>query len=369
MGVLANVPARAEWQNLWTDDFSSPPTAWTYTGVLNATNAELFRYDADNQRIAAEWDQSNYFAGWPNDPYVISNSWFSRPLPQPLTHRHSFRLRATLRIDAGSIPDTTEFHQIAVIGLYGLTNMGPDRTLSDDFSGNNSLLKNASDAVEFNYFINNYEDPEWGNFYPNISALIAGHVTDESDFVYITGNGGDVGWFNNTDMGASTYLPTETDLYLDVAYFGDVGLARRRLFVALYTDAARTNVVEVNGVPMYYWTQPLPEGESFELTHAALLNYSAAVWFGPSAKGSGAWDDVAVDLFDGQLLHNPIDGGDVVLSWTAVSGATYAVVSTPDLMAGPFTTQALVAADGGFAAWTNAPLATTEFWFVKPMDP
>ena len=362
MGVLANVPARAEWQNLWTDDFSAPPAAWTYTGVLNATNAELFRYDAANQRIAAEWDQSNFFDGV-SDPYIISNSWFSRPLPQPLTHRHSFRLRATLRIAAGSIPDTTEFYQIANIGLYGLTNNGPDRTLSDDWSGNTTLLKNASDAVEFSYFINQ------GFGGPTIPGNIAGHVTNDLDFVYVTGNFADTGWFNATTMGDGNYLPTDTDLHLELAYFGDVGVARRRLFVALYTDAARTNLVEVNGVPMYYWTQPLPDGESFELTHAALVNYAAANWGGANGAGSGAWDDVAVDLFDGQLLHNPIDGGDVVLAWTAVSGATYAVVSTPDLMAGPFTTQALVAAAGGFAAWTNAPSASTKFWFVKPMDP
>lgn len=364
--ALASQAARAEWQSLLADDFSAPPSAWTYQGVQNATNGPLFRYDAAHQRIAAEWDQTNYFSG-AQDPYVISNSWFARPLPQPLTEQHSFRLRATLRVAGGSIPDTTEFYQLAVIGLYGLTNMGPDRALADDFAFPLviNLLRNASDAVEFNYFINN----ESFGFNPNIGALIAGHVTNNTDYYYVTGSGADVGWFHNTDMGADQYLPTDTDLFLEVGYFGHVGSARRRLLVALYTDAARTNLVEVNGVPMYYWTQPLSAQNSFELTHAAMVNYASSAWATPPGRGEGSWDDVAVDLFDGQLLYNPLDGGDVKLSWTAVSGLTYAVMSAPDLMAGPFTTQAVVTASAGFAGWTNAPLSSMEFWFVKPLQP
>ena len=365
IGASAVAPVQAEWQPLWSDDFSTPPAAWTYDGVLNETNGPLFRYDAANQRIAAEWNQTNYFAGFPNDPYLISNSWFARPLPMPLTERHSFRLRATLRIDAGSIPDTTEFYQLAVIGLYGLTHMGPDRALSDDWSGNSTLLKNASDAVEFNYFINN---KSFG-FNPNIGALIAGHVTNATDYVYITGSNSDAGWFHNTDMGPDTYLPTDTNLFLEVAYFGDVGKARRRLWVALYTDSARTNLLEVGGVPMYYWTQPLPGSNSFELTHAALVNYAFQNWDPVPGRGSGAWDDISVDLFDGQLLHNPIDGDALTLEWTAVSGVTYAVMSATNLISGPFNTQALVTATGGFATWSNAPNSSVEFWFVKPLNP
>ncbi len=353
---------RAGWKNLMADDFSSAPTNWTYTGVLNASNEPLFRYDASNATIAAEWNQLNFIDDQ-TDPFVISNSWFAHPLPQPLTDRHSFRLRATLRIDAGSIPDTTEFYQIANIGLYGLTNMGPDRTLSDDWSMNTVLLKNASDLVEFNYFINN----DSFGFNPNISALIAGHVTNNTDFIYFTGSGADAPWFNNTDMGANHYLPTETNLYLELTYFGGGTHARRRLHAALYTDPARTELLTVNGVPMYYWTQPLPYGESFELTHVALVNYAAQNWFGPVGVGSGAWDDLAVDLFDGQVVTNPIEDDAVVVTWTSRAGDDYAVVATPNIMHGPFTTQAVVTAVSGFTTWTSAPGGATAFYFVNPL--
>lgn len=352
----------ASWKNLVTDDFSTTPTNWTYAGVLNASNQPLFRYDAVNERIAAEWNQLNYIDDQP-DPFVISNSYFARPLPQPLSDRHSFRLRATLRLDAGSIPDTTEFYQIANIGLYGLTNMGPDRALADEWSTNSVLLKNASDLVEFNYFINNMSF----GFNPNISALIAGHVTNNTDFLYFTGSGADVPWFHNTDMGPNHYLPAETNLFLELTYFGGGTHARRRLLAALYTDPGRTELLQVNGTPMYYWTQPLPHSESFELTHVAIFNYAVPNWFGPVGAGSGSWDELEVDLFDGQVVVNPIEDGTVIITWTSRIGDNYALVSTPDLLNGPFTTQAVVTAVSGFTTWTSAPGGATAFYFVNPL--
>lgn len=352
----------ASWKNLLADDFSNLPTNWTYTGVLNATNAPLFRYDALGEQIAAEWNQLNYFSDL-SDPYIISNSFYSRALPQPLTDRHSFRLRATLRIDAGSIPDTTEFYQIANIGLYGLTNMGPDRTLADDWSMNSVKLKNASDLVEFNYFINNNSF----GFNPNTAALIAGRVTNNTDFVYITGSSADSPWFNNTDMGAGNYLPANTNLYLELSYFGGGTHARRRLHVAIYTDPLHTQVLSVNGVPQYYWTQPLPRTESFELTHVAMVNYAAQNWFGPVGVGTGAWDDVSVDLFDGQVVTEPLENGAVVVTWTSRVGDHYAVVATPHLIQGPFVTQTIVTATAGFTSWTSAPSGSIQFFFVNPV--
>lgn len=370
LAVVGVQTAMGAWMNLVSDDFSVAPTNWTYAGVSNIANEALFRHDAANQRIAAEWDQQNTFVG--SDPLQLGNSWYTRALPRRLTDRHSFRLRAALRIDANSVSDTTEFHQIATIGLFGLEHMGPDRSLSDDpwslYETNLHKRRNGSDFVEFNYFINNNA---FGVFNPNISATIGARVNDDLTFAYYTGTGADTGWFHDTDMGADHYLPEDSNLYLELLYHGGAtGAVSRRASVALYTDAARTSLLEVNGVPQYYWTQPLPAHESFELTHVALVNYVAANWGGANAEGSGSWDDVSVDwaVSEGRVVL-PVKPASPALAWAAVSGTTYAVVSTPDLVNGPFTTQALVMAESDMAGWTSSTPAALQFLFVEPMDP
>lgn len=359
--------ASAVWWTVLEDDFSAPPTEWTYTGVSNALGAALFRYDAAHQRVAAEWDQSNHFEGWPNDPYVIENSHFARALPRRLTDRNTFRVRGTLRIVSSSIPDTTEFYQIANIGLYGLDRMGPDRTQADDWSGNTVLLRDAGDFVEFSYFINNRS---YG-FNPNITAMIGGTVTNDMDYVYVTGSGQDTNWYHSTDMGEDAYLPVDTDIFLELTYFGAAeGELSRRANISLYTDEARTNLLEVNGVPLYYWTQALPETESFEVTHVAFFNYAAANWGGANAEGAGSWDDVFVDvnLSEGSILsagHPPA----LSLQWIAEPGKNYAVVSQDDLMSGSRITEAIVTAVGNTAGWTNSTShAGPSFFFVEPVE-
>lgn len=359
------VGASAVWWNLVGDDFSAAPTNWTYSGVSNAFDEALFKYDALNERISAEWDQSNHIESWPNDPYVIENSYFARELPRVLTDHDTFRVRATLRIAAGSIPDTTEFYQIANIGLYGLERTGPDRTLADDFSGNATLLRNAGDFVEFNYYINN----DSFGFNPNFTAVIGGTVTNDTDYVYITGSGGDA-WYHETDMGVGNYLPAETDVFVELTYFGAAaGDLSRRANVSIYSDEARTNLLEVNGVPMFYWTQALPETESFEVTHVALFNYAAENWGGANAEGAGSWDDVAVDvgLADGTIVSADNPAG-LSLVWAAEEGASYAVVSLDDLLSGSRATQAVVVADGSAAGWTNASPGALKFFFVEPLE-
>lgn len=369
VGVLAAVAqvTSAAWWKLLEDDFSASPTDWIYSGVSNGLGQALFRYDAVNERVTAEWDQGNFIAGFPNDPYVIVNSLMARTLPWRLTDRDTFRLHATLRIASNSIPDTTEFYQLANIGLYGLDRMGPDRTLADDFSGNATLLRNGSDFVEFNYFVNNNSF----GFNPNTICSIGGTVTNDTEFVYVSGTGADIGWFHDTDMGAGQYLPVETNLYLELAYYGaSTGAVTRRASIALYTEPARTNFVEVNGVPQYYWTQPLPADKSFELTHVAFFNYAAANYGGANGVGVGSWDDVSVEraVSEGEIVAS-VNPAAPVLVWSAVSGTTYAVVSQNDLIGGPRATQALVTATGNAAGWTNTSANTVEFLFIEPMEP
>ncbi|HEY8240132.1 MAG TPA: hypothetical protein VIH35_01735, partial [Kiritimatiellia bacterium] len=147
------IESRAAWVRIFEDDFSS--NAWTYAGVSNSLGQALIRYDAGQQRIDAEWAQGNLYNG-ATDPNVIVNSRVSRTLGRTLTDDDTFRFGATLRIAAGSIPDTLEFYQIASFGLYNLDPgiVGADRVQSDNFSGNSSLVRDCNDLIEFNYFIN-----------------------------------------------------------------------------------------------------------------------------------------------------------------------------------------------------------------------
>ena len=76
-------------------------------------------------------------------------------------------------MEPGSVPDTTEFYQIGVMGLYGLEHMGPDRTQSDNppyGSSNTNILKDGSDFVEFDYFIGR-DIQVWGRMDPDIEAV------------------------------------------------------------------------------------------------------------------------------------------------------------------------------------------------------
>ncbi len=325
----------------------------------------MFRYDAVEQRIHAEWDQSNYIDAW-SDPIVVENAALSHPLPRVLTDRDSFRVRATLRIEGGSIPDTTEFYQIANFGLYNMEKMGPDRTLADDWSGNTTLIRDGSDFVEFNYFINN----DSFGFNASISATIGATVPNDDVDAYTTGNGADP-WYHLTDMGKDNYLPEDTDLYVELAYYGGAtGDVSRRAWIAVYTDAARTNLLEVNGVPMYYWTEPLPASESFTATHVAFFNYGAANWGGANAEGVGSFDDVSVDwaVSEGQVLaaHNP---SALTLIWSAVPGSTYTVMAKSDLVSDVQTNLATVTATGEAAGWTNTANAAMEFFWIEPVSP
>lgn len=362
--VMWSSGASAAWWNLTRDDFSTAPTNWTYEGVLNAAGQPMFRYDAANARIAAEWDQSN-FIETSSDPYIISNSFLVRALPRVLTDANTFRVRATLRFVAGSIPDTTEFYQIANIGLYNLEQTGPDRTLADDWSGNVTLLRDASDFVEFSYFINN---KSYG-MNPNITAVIGGRVPDDTDHAYYTGNGADP-WYHLTDMGEDNYLPVETDIFVELVYFGGAtGDLSRRANATLYSDAERTTVLEVNGVPMSYWTEALPPAELFEVTHVGFFNYAAENWGGANAQGAGSWDDVSVDLAleEGTILSSGNPAA-LAMTWVAEPGASYAVVSLDDLLSGARTTQAVVVATDTLAGWTNASSSARGFFFVEPLE-
>lgn len=285
IGLSIPPRAAADWVTALSDDFSAP-SGWTYAGVSNATHQPLIRYDAGNHRVAAEWDQANAYS-FAGDPQSIQPSRFSKSLGMTLTDTNTFRVRSVLRVSA--VADTTEFHQIANFGLYGLANMGPDRTMSDNWSGNTTLVKDGSDFVEFNYFVNNRSF----GFNPNVSATMGAHIAG-TDGEYVTGTSADAYW-HSTDLGADTWLPTNTDLYCEVAYFGgEADGTARRARSAIYTDATFTTLLAINGVSIYYWTQPLAVDKTFAVTDVAFYNYAGANWGGANATGSGSHDNLVV---------------------------------------------------------------------------
>jgi hypothetical protein len=347
--ALAVTSTQASWWNLMTEDFdSSASNRWHYAGVSNALNQALFQINPTSGVVEAEWDQGNSFSG--GDPYTIKNSALSRPLPRLLRDTDTFRIGATLRLAAGSIPDTSEFWQLANLGLYNLAAMGPDRTLADDYSGNTTLLRNGSDFVEFNYWINNAATV-WGDFAPNIGAVAGGHVTNDIDMLYTTGDYGDASFFHNTDMGLGHYLPVDTDLFIELTYHGaTTGNLSRRVYAAVYTDAARTSLLEVNGAPMYYWTQPVPAVHAFTLTEAAFFNYASANWGGANGRGAGTWDSLYVDLAVGAggVAEMSGSGAGPTMTWAAEPGVDYALLVSSDLASGVWSTQQVVSATGTF---------------------
>ena len=311
---LAGTATTSVWAPIVTEDFSNPAAAgWTYAGP--AGEPALFTPNG-SEAIDAQWNQSKVYAdrdpGGPLDPYDFQPSSYSKPLGQTLTDDDYFQAGATVVIDSDSIVETTAFYQVANFGLYNLAEMGADRCMADNWSGNTNLVKDGSDFVEFNYFIGT----DWSG--RNIAATIGAHV-DDSEGIYVSGSGTDPMWHNA--YLADKALPTETPLYVEVTYFGDI----RRARAAIYTDADRTQLltVDVHGtdIEQYYWTTALPNDESFTLTDVAMLNYVGTDWTGNlNGAGSGSFDDLYVNVL--------IDGGSLDTAGPRVAATTPAAGST-----------------------------------------
>lgn len=341
---MAGMNADAYWLKVLSDDFSNSASAWTYSGVSNALNQPLFACDSGQQNIHAEWNQANVYVGV-GDPYTITPSAISRSLDRVLTDNTTLRFGATLNITTGSVVDTTEFFQIANITLCDITQMGPDRPMSDNWSGNNTLLRDGSDFVEFNYFVNN----SWGG--PNITSIMGAHI-EGVDGEYTTGID-----LSQTAMGEDHWLPEGTNLYIQVEYFGaETGSLARVSHCAIYTEPARTNVLVVNGVPMSYWTQSLPAGKHFRLTHLAFYNYPSANWGGANGAGAGTFDDLYVERLvkSGDCFSSVLQGEQIVTTWAAESGTTYSIEFSTNLAANSWMTNAVIAASGATITYTNS---------------
>jgi hypothetical protein len=365
----------AAWLRILSDSFDSASSnAWTYAGVSNATGQALFRVDAGTGVVRGEWDQGNSFDGT-GDPYVIGNSRLSRPLPRTLDDRRTFRFGATLRIAPSTIPNTLEFYQIANFGLYRLSPAiaGDDRVQSDNFSGNTSLVRDANDLVEFNYFINN-DSFSWN---PYIQGVAIGRMpADEVDSTayFVTGASDDP-MFHNTDMGVDHYLPEGVDLYVEVVYHGaDTNEWARRVYAAIYTDAAHTNLLTVNGVPMYYWTKPAPSNRGFDVDEFAFFNYAGINWttfYGgstPDGAGAGSFDNIYVDLYlsPGEIFESREAEGQALIRWASTPGSNYAVVASADLLSGLWQTDAVVTAAGEFTGYTGIVGEVSRYFGISP---
>jgi hypothetical protein len=116
-------------------------------------------------------------------------------------------------------------------------------------------------------------------------------------------------------LGEGNALPTNTNLYVEVTYYGS-GTNARRVYSAIYTDPAHTQLLVVNGVEHYYWTQPLPAGQRFMLTDVGFWNYVDSNWdsLGRAGTGSGIFDDLYVQQlmpvlgdFNGDGVRNAAD--------------------------------------------------------------
>ncbi len=300
------------WNSILQENFDADPSGnWSYAGQLNGSSQALIRWDSTNGRLAVEWDQSNNYAG-SGDPYTIQPSRYARSLPVTLDDSQTFKFGAKLRIS--SAVDTTEFYQVANVGLYNLSQMGDDRTMSDNLSGNTNAVKDASDFVEFNYFIQN---KSWG-FNPMTQATVGAHITGTvGDYTVGSGIVGDALW-HDTDMGADHWLPLDTDLFVEVIYYGaETGAKARRAHSAIYTDPARTTLLSVNGVQQYYWTQALPTDDHFALTDAGGWNYVGENWDGTNGAGSGTLDDFYVM----EEVPEPAGGVGLLCGWLVATAA------------------------------------------------
>lgn len=346
----AGMNADAYWLSILADDFSNSSSAWSYTGVSNAASQPLFSVESGAQNVHAEWSQTNGLV-LSGDPYTITASRLSRPLSRVLTDDDTFRFGFTLNIASGSIPDTLEFSSIVNVGLYNLSKTGSDRNLTDDYSGNSNLVKDACDFVEFNYFVNN---KSWG-VNPSIQPTIGAHV-DGLDYDWILGSWSDPMW-HSTDMEADHWLPTGTNMYVEVVYYGDATNSWvRRAMTAIYSDVTRSNLLSVNGVEMYYWTVPVASEKSFTLTDFAICNFVDGVFYGgPAWHGAGTFDDVYVDQYvrNGDFFSQEASGSDQVLQWAAASGTTYYVEYSSNLLANTWVTNAILQASGETVTYTN----------------
>lgn len=337
------VHAGAGWVSLFEDDFSAPPTNWTYSGVTNSSGQPLFYHDSTQGVIRAEWDQANSFSGL-SDPYIIAPSSFSHPLPRILTDRDTFRLRAVLNIATGTVADTTELFQIASIGLYNLQAMGPDRPMSDNFSANSNLVKDGSDFVEFSYFIND----SWGG--PNITATIGSHI-EGTDGEYTTGTN-----WTQTAMGEGFWLPEGTSLYVELVYCGAAtNTDRRRAFCTIYENADFTGVLSVNGVAMHYDTARLPDGKFFRVSDVAMQNWPSSNWGGENGFGRGFYDSIEVSQYfePGEIFAQELCIGNFCMTFAAEGGAVYHIQSCSNLASG-WETVASVTAGTESVTFTNS---------------
>jgi len=354
LALLAATSAGALWNRVFEDDFSTDPAGrWTYDGVGNATSAPLFRYDAANQRIDAEWSETNALDTVSGS--YISNSYLFADLGRVLTDRDTFRLRATLRIEPGSIPDTQEFWQLATIGFYNLAESGRDRAFSS------ATVKDVSDAVEFNYFI--------GNAYggPSISGFVSAH-RDSLDVDFSQ----DWAYGPSATFGIDHWLPTGMPLYVESVYHGAGSSTNaRRLYTAIYTNEARTDLLVVNNMPAEEWTSPLAASRGFAVSHVALVNYVATPFMAPAGEGAGSYDDVVVEeaVAEGRLVGLDGPAAAPVFAWAAVSGDTYRVLSSPTLEPVSWTTVLTVQAQGPTIVVTGAPAGAVEFLTVEPVVP
>jgi len=288
LGAGRSAGGGLEWQTVLTEDFDSDPSGnWSYTGRQNGGSQDLIRWNSAEGNLSVEWDQSNHYqdyeGGTPLDPYQIEPSRYTRCLGVELTDADTFKLASTVRIS--SLADTTEFYQVANFGLYNPGETGPDRTMSDNWSGNTNIVKDSCDFVEFNYFIQNDSTWEW---YPMTQCTIGAHIDGLSADLTV-GSGGDA-LFHDTDMGADNWLPTGTDLFVEVTYDS----TSRRAYSAIYTDAEHSAILSVNGAEQYYWTVPLPGDKHFTLTDAGFWNYVGANWGGTNGSGTGSFDDLYV---------------------------------------------------------------------------
>ena len=289
--AVSSLASAITWTLILDENFSTPAAnGWIYAGPSGV--APLFAPNAG--AVDAEWSQSKVFESVDYDtdldldPYIIQPASYSLPIGRTLTDNDYFQVGATVTID--SIVNTTTFYQVANFGLYNMAKTGPDRGMTDYWSGNSTMVKDACDFVEFNYFISN--DTQWGG--RNIAATMGAH-SDTVDGTYVSGASTDTMW-HDAYLGSNA-LPVGTKLYTEVTYWGDI----RRARAAIYTDADRTQLLEINvggvDVAQYYWTQALPAGESFTLTDVALFNYVGEPWGTdlPGA-GSGSYDDVYVNV-------------------------------------------------------------------------
>ena len=370
LAVLASATAQGSWWNLVNEDFGPSATnRWTYAGVSNTQGQALFRLDATSGVVQAEWDQTNSIAA--GNPYTIRPSRLLTPLPHPLTDRDTFRLRATLVMATNTLNETIEYHQIANVGLYHAEAMGADRAMSDNFDmGALIKVKDGSDFVEFNYFAGDDSSSAFYPFSRSAEMTIGAHTEQLGDYHFNYEFYEDL-WDQSTAMGAGGRLPEETKIYLDLVYYGAAtNDTARRGYMALYTDEARTQILQVGTQHMFYWTWPLPVDRTFTVTHAGFYNHVNLVYAGDPVRAVGTFDDLQVEqgFADAEVASARMSPDGVILEWASETGGTYHVVTSDNLMDGLWTTQAVVNAGSAFTALTNDWSGAVKIWRVERND-